>query len=97
MYGEHGPVLSGTYPALAFHIREGKEAEIGIGIDCHQQYHQVFGYFNNQIGHKPHSTPRLKCPLVKVSEGASHIPAIYKGTDEKFIQYLFLSALFPLP
>ena len=71
MNGEHGPVLPGTYLALALHIREGKKAEIRIGVDRHQQYHQIFGYFYNQIGHKPHSTPRLKCPLVKSLKGTS--------------------------
>ena len=51
-----------------------KKAEIGVGIDDHEENHDIFGNYRNQISHTfllaPYSTPRLKCPLVKSRKGA---------------------------
>ena len=87
MQQKHSPVLPCTYFSLPFQIRKRKEPKISIGINGHQQYHKIFGYFHDQICHRLFYSPS-EMSSCKIFYWFCHEPSLFKRSSKSF-QYLF--------
>lgn len=80
---KHSLDLPGAHNLLSFFVRKGKKAKIKQGITGNQQNHQIFGCFNDNIGHNiPLFCSPLDMASGKFCKGHLRLPAVKEAIGE---------------